>query len=343
MRQEDKEILRKYAEDEATIEEQARAESILSSDNVIGLKECVKYQWESELEAQTEIDKDLGSILDKVHHHIHLKENDKKVGLSRKLYNWYSAAAAIVLIPLLLAGVISIVKLHESGDFLSENLSSVFIEAPQGAKIAFKMPDGSDVVLNGGSSLEYAVPFSNIRNVKLNGEAYFAVSRDEKHPFVVSTNKIEVKVLGTKFNVCTYTEDDITEVVLEEGKVECSIGKSEVIMQPNEKIRLVGNRYSKTNVNASKYTAWREGKLIFRGDLMDEVARRISRWYNVDVEVKGEELNKYSFRAVFQDDPIEEVLRLLKLSSPIDYEIKDRVKQTDGSFSKKKIIISKKN
>ncbi|MGQ1784552.1 MULTISPECIES: FecR family protein [unclassified Saccharicrinis] len=343
MQQKDKEILSKYINSQAGVDEQARAEKLLSSNSTIGIKEFMKSDWKQRIENDENLNKDLSSVLDKVHHAIRLRQNKNKRNLSHSLYKWFSAAAAIVIVPLIVTGVFTLIKLKETNKLLSENASTVFVEAPKGAKIAFKMPDGSDVVLNGGSSMEYAVPFSNKRDVRLTGEAYFDIKHDEEHPFFVSTQKIKVKVLGTRFNVHAYADEDLTEVILEQGKVECFIGGYEIMMSPNEMVSLKGTKYSKKEVNASKYIAWKDGKLVFRGDSMDEVARRISRWYNVEVEIKGAELSMYSFRATFQNDSLEEVLRLLKLSSPIDYKIVARKKLTDGSFSKKKVIIYNKS
>lgn len=342
MQQRDKEILNKYIHGQASVDEQARVERMCIAEDIFGLKEYVKSDWYACVNSEEIIDKDLTSVLDKVYHEIYLKENVKKQLLSRKLYRWYSTAAAFLLVPLFVLGSIYILKLSKANQRISEIVSNVSVVSPLGTRTLFELPDGSEVVLNGGSTLEYRIPFSNNRDVKLMGEAYFDVKHDENHPFMVSTNKINVKVLGTRFNLIATQDNSITEVILEQGKIECLIGQKEIQMKPNERLSLDGDKLLKTEVDAMKYTAWRNGELIFRGDGMQEVANRISRWYNVEVEVIGEELASYVFRATFRDDSLEEVLHLLKLSSPIDYKIKERVKQADGSFSKKKVTIYKK-
>jgi len=91
----------------------------------------------------------------------------------------------------------------------------------------------------------------------------------------------------------------------------------------------------------SKYKAWTDGKLVFRGDDMAEVAARIGRWYNVKVILASRELEKFSFRATFEDDSLEEVLRLLKMTSPIGYKITPRVMKSDGTFEKETITLYK--
>jgi ferric-dicitrate binding protein FerR (iron transport regulator) len=337
----EKEIVEKYISNTASVDEQARAEELFRLGGK-DIKDFMNADWKHGLNSDENIEKDLSAVLDKVHHSIHLSENEKKITRTRKLYKWFSAVAAILILPFIIAGITSVVKLKKTSELLADCTSTIFVESPIGSRISFEMPDGSKIVLNGGSSLLYAVPFSSKRDVKLVGEAYFDVIHDNEHPFMVSTQNIDVKVLGTRFSMNAFPDDEIAEVILERGRVECVIGQEKIVMRPNERVRLSGNTITKTYVNAKKYTAWRDGKLIFRGDSMDEVARRISRWYNVDVELKGVELKEYSIRATFQDDSLEEVLRLLELSSPIKCKIVPRKKQADGSFSRKKVLICKK-
>jgi ferric-dicitrate binding protein FerR (iron transport regulator) len=96
---------------------------------------------------------------------------------------------------------------------------------------------------------------------------------------------------------------------------------------------------SKSVTDPAKYNAWTEGKLVFRGDPMAEVARRIERWYNVKIELGDKELEKYTFRATFQDDTLEDVLRFLSLTSPIRYSITPRELMQDGTYRKEKVTI----
>jgi ferric-dicitrate binding protein FerR (iron transport regulator) len=91
---------------------------------------------------------------------------------------------------------------------------------------------------------------------------------------------------------------------------------------------------TRSRAETVKYSSWTEGKLVFRSDSMSEVARRIERWYNVQVEIMDEELEKYSFRATFEDDPLEEVLKFLGMTSPIRYEITPRQLTADSVYSK---------
>jgi transmembrane sensor len=345
MNQEDKNILIKYLDGTASIEEQVRIEKALSSKtkdrNIEG---DAKKDWYKFLDSDEVVEKDMGSILDKIHHKLHLKEINLKQSRSYKIYRWSLSAAAIIAIPLLITLLITFSEMSSVKRILAENDTEVVINSPTGSKMAFRLPDGTEGVLNSASSLEYYIPFIANRNVILKGEAYFDVERNEEYPFSVHANSLEVKVLGTRFNVDAYPGASSTEVILEEGLIDCFVGTSrrQVSMVPDERMTISKGKIDKTSVNAEKFIAWKDGKLIFRGDLMSEVASRIERWYNVEVEISDLELSSYSFRGTFENDSLEEVLRLLKMTSPIDYEIVNRVKLPDGSFSKKKIVLFKK-
>ena len=110
-------------------------------------------------------------------------------------------------------------------------------------------------------------------------------------------------------------------------------------MKPEERLILNDGTINISVTDVSKYSAWKEGKIVFRGDPMDEVARRIERWYNVEVELVDKELKNYVFRGTFQDDSLEEVLRFLSMTSPIEYQIIDRQLQDNGTVQKKKILL----
>lgn len=287
----------------------------------------------------------LGYLLDRIHHSIHTKENKKRNTVVRKMYRWYSVAAAVLLIPILISGGIWLSNKIQKDAVLADRPVTSTLFAPLGSRISFSLPDGTQGWLNSGSSLEYSMPFRINRQVKVSGEAWFDVVHDTDHPFEVSAGDSKVKVLGTKFNLSAYPEEQYLEVVLEEGKVEFfTPGLSRrVEMKPNERLVMRERAINRHETDVSKYSAWKEGKLIFRSDSMDEVARRISRWYNVNVEVADEELKAYTFRGIFQDDSLEEVIRFICMTSPIRYRVIDRKMMDDGTIQKKKVVLYKSN
>ncbi len=286
----------------------------------------------------------LSYLLDRIHHTIHVRESKKKLPVFRQMYQWYSAVAAILLIPLMIAGGLWIAKNDQMVTAIEENLLTSNLFAPPGSRINFTLPDGTEGWLNSGSSIEYNLPFSHNRKVSVNGEAWFDVVHDNQHPFEITAGASTITVLGTKFNVRTYPQEGYLEIALEEGKVELTTPglQKGVIMKQDEHLVLRDKAIKINTTDASKYSAWKEGKLVFRGDSMDEVARRIERWYNVNVELVDSELRDYSFRGTFIDDSLEEVLRYLSMTSPIRYNVVDRMQQPDGTISKKKILLYKK-
>jgi len=290
-------------------------------------------------------DHHLSYLLDRIHHKIHVNESRKKKMIVKKIYRWYSVAAAVLLIPILIAGGIWFTEQNKDEPILAESPVTSTLIAPLGSRISFSLPDGTKGWLNSGSSIEYQLPFNSNRQVAILGEAWFNVAHDANHPFVIATGNSKVKVLGTKFNLNAYPEEKYVEVILAEGKVEFSTPglPSGIEMKPNERLVLSNGTVNINVTDATKYAAWKEGKLMFRGDSMDEVARRIERWYNVDVKLVDEELRNHVIRGTFQDDSLQEVLRYLCMTSPIRYRIIDRKLMDDGTIQKRKVLLYKKN
>ena len=247
-------------------------------------------------------------------------------------------AAAILLLPLLITALVY--KFMESRPADDQPVSAS-IYAPLGARVSFNLPDGTTGMLNSGSRLSYSLPFNSNRKVSLNGEAWFDVYHDEQHPFEITSGTSVVKVFGTRFNISAYPDESYVEVVLEEGKVSYKNQEvsEEFAMLPSERLIFKDGNISKSVADPGKYKAWTEGKLVFRGDPMGEVARRIERWYNVEVNIADKGLNKYSFRGIFLDDTLEDVLKYLSMTSPIRYSISPREMMQDGTFKKEEVTI----
>ena len=255
------------------------------------------------------------------------------------LWQFAQRAAAILFIPLFLTSLFYFYSVNNS----TNKNAYAEIECPAGVRTNFQLPDGTTGYLNGGSSLKYLLDFKNSRNVSIEGEAYLDVFHDKNHPFVVQTQNLNVKVLGTKFNVIAYEEELSEQIVLDEGRVEVLSrnGKQLLILEPNQKLTLDKDEmtYRKEDVNVNKYISWTEGKLMFRNDKLHVVIARLSRWYNVDFELEDERLLNYSFRATFVDEPIEEVFKLLSISAPLTFEEKERESSRNDEYQKRKIII----
>ena len=273
----------------------------------------------------------------------------KRVIIKSPMASFWSSwkkIAAILLIPIVLGNLLYF-------SFRIKNYSSIQepiyneLFAALGTRSALKLSDGTSVWLNSGSSIKYPDRFvGNNRTVFLKGEAYFEVKSDPEKPFIVVTSSLKVKATGTKFNVSGYPSADEAEVTLVSGKVEVSLtdGKkniksSKLDMNQHLSLNKTNGTTSITNVDTYKYISWKDGKLIFRNEPLSDVVKTISQVFNVDIEIQGKELQNYSYRATFQDESLAEILKLLKISSPIDYVEVKRNPLPDGSFPRKKVII----
>jgi transmembrane sensor len=270
-----------------------------------------------------------------------------KVFPVKTFWYYWQKVAAIALIPLVIGTFLWVylntTKLNSSNENIYNEVYTAF-----GTRSSLRLADSSLVWLNSGSSLRYPIKFNNNkRQVFLQGEAYFEVKSDISRPFIVQTPTLQVKATGTKFNVQEYVSNPITEVTLVSGKVfvnESDIEKNSTLfleLHPDQ--HLIYNKQNKTktiiNVDSYRFIAWKDGKLMFRNEPLSKVLNKLGIIFNVDFELQGEELQNYSYRATFQDESLEEILKLLKLSAPIDYTEVKRILLPDRSFAKKKVII----
>ncbi|MDO8952626.1 MAG: DUF4974 domain-containing protein [Draconibacterium sp.] len=299
-------------------------------------------------------DEKFSALFDKIQNKINLTGKQQKItessasGLT-SFTTWLTRAAAILLIPVLSFSLwfyLSPKSFPFAKETQSADQSWIEINAPDGARVKFVLPDGSSGWLNSGSKLKYPAAFVLHRKVELEGEGYFEVNHLDNSDFTVSVADLDIKALGTKFNVSAYPVVPFTDVVLMEGKVEID-GKAGVfnhVMLPNEKISF--NREIKSltlnTVNANNYSAWKDGCLIIDNETLGQAAWRIERWYNAKIIIQDEKLNTYRFKATFIDEPIEEVLKLIAKTTPIKYKIDKREFDSNGVLKQKKITIKLK-
>jgi len=346
LKQEVIEKIDRYIKGVANDSEKEFVEALLSDgESNFYLRNCLEKDWNSFIQKEASSGIDLNPLLDRIHHIIRKNETPKPVNPVQKLLRIYMKVAAILLIPLMVAGALIYSYVSDRQQLIQKESTSAGIFAPMGSRVSFSLPDGTKGMLNSGSRLDYSVPFTSDRKVKLEGEAWFEVSKDEEHPFEITAGSSVVKALGTSFNISAYPAENYIEVVLNSGKVEYknSISEDGTILMPSERLVSYFGKISKSVVDPEKYNGWTEGKLVFRGDPMAEVARRIERWYNVKINIADKELEKYSFRATFQDDSLEDVLKFLSMTSPIRYKISKRKLISDGTITKEEVTIYKKN
>lgn len=260
------------------------------------------------------------------------------------VFEWWKKIAAILIIPLIgwtiYNAIISTNKTTRNDIAIQEIIS------PPGTKSNITLPDGTNVWLNSGSKLKYPLQFnSKKRTVYLVGEGFFKVKSDKKHPFIVHTHQLDVVATGTEFNVDAYLNDSITTISLKEGIVDVLSGNKTIQqMKPDDQLSYnkLTNNFNLVTINTSNLCAWKDGILIFRDEPLENVFKRISRTYNVDIEVKDKSVAQQLYRATFEKESLDEILRLLQLSSPIKYKRSTREFNSDNQFSKEKIEVLKK-
>lgn len=267
----------------------------------------------SELET-VDVDKAFRTLTGKIESHSKL----------RNLWSDFSRIAAILIIPLLIYTVWSQAK-----DRMKTNqLSFHEVSNPSGVRSKLVLPDGSKVWLNAESTIRYSIPFvRETREVQLVGEAFLDVDKNPKSPMEVKFNNLSVRVLGTQFNVKAFPDDEQLEVVLKEGSIllqsdRNKSSKEQITLKPNQ--RWVFDKANQTavlgEVNADEYIAWHQNKLVLNKTSMAELAVKLERWYGIRVEVEDQELYKYKFTTVFDNEPLRRVIELLEMSSPIHFE-----------------------
>jgi ferric-dicitrate binding protein FerR (iron transport regulator) len=210
------------------------------------------------------------------------------------------------------------------------------------------LPDGSQVWLNSDSRLTYDENFRGpFRQVHITGEAYFDIAKDKDHPFIIHANSIDVKVLGTSLNIRSYNNEKNTEAVLIRGSIEVTLRSSpdkKIILQPNEKLVVQNGRamvlkdkpmpkeeavpvmtLGKAHLQDKDSTAmdilWVKNKLAFDKETLEEVARKIERWYAVKVTITDDRLKHTEYSAVFEDESLRQVMEALRMTGNFRYVV----------------------
>ncbi len=288
------------------------------------------------------------------------KENQEDISpvLSRKTSNIVRLIKRMA-IAALIAGPVAIpvwlLNKKESPDMATNARHKNEVVAKKGARSKMILPDGTHVWLNSDSKIQYDQAFNDtIREVTLDGEAYFDVARNPKRPFIVHTSYIDIRVLGTAFNVKSYAQEKTIETTLIHGSVEVTKKNeaqlSRIILQPKEK--LVFNKLEtdfdregdtairpvfekdepafafvalpKNVADTSlKETSWIYNRLDFEGDTFSELAVKMERWFNTKITFKNEKLanHRLQLHGAFEDESLEEALKALQLITTFTYKI----------------------
>lgn len=201
------------------------------------------------------------------------------------------------------------------------------LKIPRGGEFRVVFEDSTEVWLNSETELRYPVHFaSNSREVFLQGEAYFKVSRDIRRPFVVKTSRMDTRVLGTSFNISAYPDEMKSHTTLEEGRVEVNdrmMGKT-VCLLPGEQALLENGNLNVREVDTRLYSLWRMDRFVFSSESLDEVLKTLGRWYNTEFFFKKEtSRNKRFSGSLPKYAEIDDVLKIIEMTTDVKFQIRE--------------------
>jgi ferric-dicitrate binding protein FerR (iron transport regulator) len=210
---------------------------------------------------------------------------------------------------------------ENSGEVLYNTMTT-----PRGGQYKLALPDGTEVWLNAASSIRYPTAFSgNERKVEITGEAYFEVAKDAAKPFKVMVNEMEVQVLGTHFNINSYSDEATIKTTLLEGSVKISKGNDQKFLKPGQQAQLnnTGNIKVVNDVNVDAVMAWKNGYFSFENTDMASVMRQISRWYDVDIVYEGKIPDRKFGGEILRSSNASHVLKILE-ESKVNFRIEGK-------------------
>lgn len=280
-----------------------------------------------------------------------------EIGRKARFTRWVKLAGSLAAACILFYYIFNIPSAREAS--LAQNeLPHNEVKVGHGSKSKIQLPDGTQVWLNSGSKLTYEGSFKGgLREVALDGEAYFDVTRDPEHPFIVHTSSIDIKVLGTAFNVKAYDVDQTIEATLIHGSIEVvdrfQPDAPKVMLKPHEKIVFNKSRHTgapkagntaeaqmEQPVSTSTIlvtplpkhvadssileTSWLYNRISFDDEKMTDVATKLERWYDVKIKITDDKIKNYRISGAFIDETIDEALRDIQLLIPFKYEINNK-------------------
>lgn len=277
------------------------------------------------------------------------EEANPQPGRGIKRYFYWAAAAAIIILGT------AVWWFFPTEPTRSSNTDKAILAAEKGVRKQIVLPDSTKVWLNAGSVLYAVTNFEGTtREVRLEGEAFFDVKTLPERPFIVHANDIEIKVLGTAFNVKAYKEDENTETTLYRGLINVSKNNDAnfqpIMLYPNQKLVIprqdvsLSTRSEKTSTTTSSSlkssiailqidsakieekrieTAWMHNRLEFRDDDFETLAAKLERWYNVQISFTDERAKQLNFNGSFEKENIEQALKALATANPFTYKIKN--------------------
>lgn len=216
-------------------------------------------------------------------------------------------------------------KTHDAENQVVEDILYNKIETPKGGKYQVNLPDGSIVWLNSASILRFPALFSgNTREVELTGEAFFDVAKNKNKPFKVITKDQIVEVLGTRFNINSYGDEETIKTTLIEGSVKIIYKNKVVLLSPGQQFQPNESKSRVIEADTEEVIAWKNGYFLFKDENIHSIMRKLSRWYDVEVTYQGE-IPEYGFGGnISRSKDITEVLDALQLTNAVHFKIEGR-------------------
>lgn len=335
--------IKRYLEGKVTPEEAAQIRNwIVAEENNDELRKILGEIWmnsEISLKGQTP---DFETMLDRLHHQINnqMVYQTQSIPFSVKVYQIFSRVAAILILPLF---IVSIYFFQVSRENSSGQRAGYYreISTKPGTRTQIELSDGTLVWLNDGTTLRYPEKFSgNKREVFLDGEAYFEVKSDTQHPFWVNNSMMNTRVTGTHFNLNAYSADKYFEATLLEGKINLEKEEKNLVMKPGEQVSFDpdAKKIVQKQVDPSNAKAWVNGKLIFKDEMLEVAAKKLARWYNVEI-VLAPDIRGYMLTGTIQDENLIQSLSLIAQALPVKFDYK---KKSDDKNNLQPIIYMKK-
>ena len=315
-----RDLLHKYFQGELGDEELRSFKAMIDKESDTTLKRELELIWEGENEVMMTMNpRRKSDILRSIHHVIDMPST---IGM-KKPFNWWRVAA-IIMMPLLVASL-SLWFMDGRESFLSE-VQEYTVLSGKGQKNQVLLPDGTHVWLNSESEISYNSDFNQThRNIRLKGEAFFDVKRNEHIPFNVEVDSVDIQVLGTAFDVSAYADDPDIKVSLERGKVEVRTHGDKsflAALNPNEQVTIDKERMTTTIVDCEAYTEsiWRQNVLKISNLHTSEMMKRLERWYGVHIHVRNMPVSK-RYGLTIKGESLREMLELINSITPISYRI----------------------
>ena len=228
-------------------------------------------------------------------------------------------------------------KNRSSSNFVDEKIASNILTVPRGGQFSLNLQDGTKVLLNSDSKIKYPVKFikGEKRKVELlYGEAFFDVSPSQNNngsEFIVSTKTQKINVLGTKFNIKAYSEDDIITTTLVEGKVKVGNGKNQILLSPNQQSKVDSNSpvINVSDVDVSQQISWINGLFSFNDTSLEDIMHTLSRWYDLEFIFKSANQKDFIFSGILErTKSIDDILLIIEKTSSsneINFEINNKI------------------